>query len=46
MNSAMSAMKVGLSQVVTDLQFNAIPAMSSTTLLLRSDKFLHSIQPQ
>jgi len=46
MNSAMRAMMVGLSQVVTGSQFNATPAVRGATLLLRSDKFLHPIQPQ
>lgn len=46
MKFAMNAMLVGLFQIAIDSQFNATPALSGTTLLLRSDKFLYSIQPQ
>ncbi len=46
MQIVMSAVLVERLQVAIDSQFNATPAVSGTTLLLRSDKFLYSIQPQ
>ena len=46
MKLSMSAVMVGISAAAAASQFNATPAVSGTTLLLRSDKFLDSIQPQ
>ena len=37
---------VAQNKLADESQFNATPALSGTTLLLRSDKFLYSIQPQ